>query len=46
MAIASGIVPMDGRRLEALEVRPGHDARVQVRKQAGLLQHADDRGRA
>ncbi|MDX6334389.1 MAG: hypothetical protein QOG05_1729 [Streptosporangiaceae bacterium] len=38
-----GIMPMDDR-LEALEVLPGHDAWVQVRKQAALLEHADDRG--
>ncbi len=30
-----------GDRLEALEVRPGQHAGVQVRQQAGLLQHPD-----
>ena len=30
-----------GDRLEALEVLPGHDARVEVRQQAGLLKDAD-----
>ena len=28
-------------RLEPLQVPPGHDARVEVRQQAGLLQHPD-----
>ena len=33
-----------GHRLEALEVLPGQHARVQVRQQAGLLQHPDRHG--
>ena len=33
-----------GDRLEPLEVRPGQHARVQVREQAGLLEHADGHG--